>query len=67
MVRFVALECIPYKQANDAIRTVRAIKAARTTARLNLLIRLAYASSQPISAPITGVRLIVPTNPLVFT
>jgi hypothetical protein len=39
----------------------------RITSRLYLLIRLSYASTELISPPITGVRLIVPTNPLVFT
>jgi hypothetical protein len=57
----------PYKQAHDAINIIRAIKAARITAKLNLLIRLSYASTQPISPSLNGIRLSVPTNPLVFT
>jgi hypothetical protein len=49
---------LPYKLAHDAINIIRAINAVRITAKLNLLIRLPYASSQLIFLSMTGVRLI---------
>jgi len=52
---------------NHAIKSVRAIKAAEITSKLNLRIRFSYAWVQLVSPPITGVLLAVPTNPLAFT
>jgi hypothetical protein len=46
---------------------VKALNAIKTTSRLNLRIRLSYASAQLISVPFIGLRLAVPTNPLAFT
>ena len=57
----------PYEKANDAINIIRAVKAAKITARLNLRIRRSYACTQPISRLLTGIRPTAPTNPLAFT
>ena len=46
---------------------VKALKAIKTTSRLNLRIRLSYACAQLISVPFIGLRLALLTNPLVFT
>jgi hypothetical protein len=51
---------------NQAITSVRAIKAADITSRLNLRIRLPYVCAQLISRTLTGVRLIVPGNPILI-
>jgi hypothetical protein len=58
---------LPSENANDAINIVRAVKAAKTTVRLNLHIRRSYACTQSISPLLTGLPPTEPSNPLPFT
>jgi hypothetical protein len=51
---------------NHAIKSLRAIKAADMTSRLNLRIRLSYACAQLISRTLTGVRLVVSINSILI-
>jgi hypothetical protein len=55
-------EDTPDAMKNHAITSVRAIKAADITSRLNLRIRLPYVCVQLISRTLTGVRLLVSIN-----
>ena len=58
---------LPSEKANDAINIVRAAKAAKITARLNLRIRRSYPRTQSVSLVLTGLRSTAPGNPLRFT
>jgi hypothetical protein len=48
---------------NHAINSVRAVKAAEITSRLNLRIRFSCAWVQLVSPPLTEIRLGTPTDP----
>jgi hypothetical protein len=56
-----------YEKAHDAIKIIRAAKAAKITARLNLHIRRSYACTQPISPLFSGILPTAPISPLAFT
>ena len=51
---------------NQAIKSVRAIKAADITSRLNLRIRLSYVCAQLTSRTLAGVRLLVSINSILI-
>jgi len=52
---------------SHAIKSARAIKATKTTSRLNLRIRRSYACAQLISLAFAEVRFATPINPLALT
>jgi hypothetical protein len=56
-----------HEKASEAIATIRAIKAAKTTSRLNLRIRFSYACAQSMSSPFAGGWFTEATNRSVFT
>ena len=59
-------ENTPDAMKNHTITSVRAIKAADITSRLNLRIRLPYVCVQLISRTLTGVRLLVSINSILI-